>query len=211
LQSKVRFHNMAQYQKIKTKKSSKKWWLGSLVLLLVVIIAGSFLFWHKHHSKPKVISLSGGQTAVADPNVPGSEDKNTDGTSVTPGTISGPTNSKDYNSNLPGQAASGVQPTKPTGQFISNPGNDSAHPVYLSTNEESSCITTPGAYCEVHFTSGSQVKKSDAHKTDGTGSAIWDWTSQQYHLTRGTWKITMVAINGDKTASSDYALPLTIK
>ena len=201
---------MAQYQKNKTKKSSKKWLVVGLVVLLVAVAAAGWL-WLKPDSEPKEIKLNDGKTAIADPNVPGSEDKNEDEPDVTPGTIGGPSNSKDYGSNVPGQTTTDAQPTKPTGTFISNPGNDPNHPVKVSTSEESVCTTTPGVYCELRFTSGSTTYKSDRHKTNANGSAIWSWTPGEYSLTPGTWQVTMVAINGSKTASSTSAQPLVVK
>lgn len=193
---------MTLHKKNKTKKFSKKWLVGGLVLL---IVTGGIVgwMWHEHTSAPKKIALDNGQTVVADSDVPGSEDKDKNNADATPGTIGGSTNSKDYSSNVPGQTSSGVQPTKPTGQFVSNPGKPGDPAVTTSTAEETVCITTPGVYCEIHFTSGSTVKKSPKYKTDGNGSTLWEWTPKKYGLTPGTWKVTAIAINGDKTASAN--------
>jgi hypothetical protein len=193
---------MAQYQKVKTKKSSKKWLISGLILLIIAGGVVGWLLWRSHHDKPKEISLSNGQTAIADPNVPGSEDKSDDSTDVTPGTISGPTNSKDYDSNVPGQTSPGVKPTKPTGNFISNPGGPDDPKVTINISEETVCTTTPGAYCRLRFTSGTNVHESPRYKTDGNGSALWEWMPKDYNLTKGTWNVTAVAINGDKTTTA---------
>lgn len=182
-----------------TKRQNKRHfgkWLIVVVIILVLAAGGGF-WWHHTHPVAKKIQTNTG-TAIANPNVPGSTD-NKESTNVTPGAIGGPTNSKDYNSNVPGQTTSGVQPNRPIGQFVSNPGGPgNPNP----TTEESTCTTTPGAFCQILFKSGGVTNQLPAQKTDANGSTVWDWGIKAIGLTPGTWQVTAVATNGDKSASN---------
>lgn len=190
---------MATYSKNKTPKKSRKRLLLILVIVLLVVAGVGYAFIRPKTGNSKTTETQTG-TAIADANVPGSEDKSSDTNSVTPGAISGPSNSKDIGANTPGQISSDTQPNKPIGQFVSNEGSNEA-PASLAAGQESTCTTTPGAYCEIRFTSGSTTKKLSAQKTNAEGNTIWDWTPKNL-LTAGTWQVTAVAINGDKTAST---------
>ncbi len=99
---------------------------------------------------------------------------------------------------------SSVQPKKPVGTFVSN------H--YPPPNQESStCLTTAGVTCQIRFTKGSVTKKLPAKTTNSNGNASWAWTIQGVGLTSGTWKVSAVATNGNKTATAYDALNLVVK
>ncbi len=100
--------------------------------------------------------------------------------------------------------SSNVQPKKPVGTFVSN------H--YPPPNQESStCLTTAGVTCQIRFTKGSVTKKLPAKTTNSNGNVSWNWTIQGAGLTSGTWKVSAVAINGNKTATAYDALNLVVK
>jgi hypothetical protein len=177
------------------------------VFLIIVLIASgaSFYWWHKDHTYKKIM-INNHKVAVANPNVPGSQ--------TTKGSIpaGGTTGSKDEGDNIPGPApSSSVQPTTPTGEFVSNHSpNLSGSPA--PNTETSVCTTTPGVECQIKFTSGSVVKVLPAQQTDGNGNTLWNsWTLQSIGLTVGNWSITALASNGSKTAIAQDPMQLVIK
>ena len=107
-----------KYTKGQNKKHHSRWVFG--VILLIIVAVGGGFWWHKAHPAAKTVQTNAG-TAVANPNVPDSTTNKVQ-TGVTPGAISGAGNSKDLGANTPGQTSSSVQPDKPIGQFVSNPG-----------------------------------------------------------------------------------------
>lgn len=186
----------------KNKKPSKK--LLIIILIVLILAAVGFWLWHKNSSTPTnpTIPTNTNNPAVANPNVPGGSDEN-------PATEAD--GSKDKGSNTPGTAPdTSVQPATPSGQFVSNhEPNLSGHPA--PNTETSSCNTTPGVLCKITFTSGSVVKSLPAQRTNANGNTLWtNWTLQNVGLTKGTWQITAVAINGTKSASSKDASPLVV-
>ncbi len=99
--------------------------------------------------------------------------------------------------------SSGTTPATPSGTFVSDHSTE-------SIDKESLCNTTPGVTCYITFTKGGTVKQLPAMKTNSAGIAIWNWNVNNIGLTSGNWKITMIAKNGDKTASSSDLIPLEV-
>lgn len=151
---------------------------------------------HWFHSQPiATVALNNGKTAKANPNVPSSQNKPSSATGPTaPNSPKGTSNSTSQNQ--PIQIDPGVQPQQPIGQFVSD-----HNPSSTNENEVSTCTTTPGATCQIVFTSGSLTKTLTPQTTGGQGSTTWSWTPAQLGLTSGSWKITVTASNGSKTAS----------
>lgn len=100
-------------------------------------------------------------------------------------------------------SSSTAAPVTPTGDFVSDhqPNlSGSPHP----SQENSVCVTTPGATCYIEFTQSSVVNKLDAQTTDSNGAAYWTWDVAKDGLTTGSWQVTAVAtLNGKTTTSTD--------
>lgn len=182
-----------------SKKRSKKWpFLIAGVILLAVV---GVWFWHRHNQSSTVnatVQTNTGKPAVANPNVPGSQNNTGGSNSSASGDVS-----KDSSSNSAAASpGSSVQPATPTGGFVSyHSPNLSGKPG--PNTETSTCTTTPGVKCEITFTNGSVVQSLPAQTTSGSGTTIWtNWTLQSIGLTKGTWLIKAVAINGNKTATA---------
>lgn len=175
-------------------------WLIIAIVAVLLLVAGYLIA--KNHTKPPTTFETSTGTATANPDVPGKQD-------ATPAT--GTSGSKDEGDNSPGQApAAGVQPAAPTGEFVSyHTPNLSGSPG--PNTETSVCTTTPGAQCKITFTSGSVVKSLPAQATDANGNTLWNnWKLQSIGLTKGTWTVKAVAINGSKSATATDVTPLTI-
>lgn len=187
-----------------SKKHSKKRVVYSAILVVAVLLIGGFL-WHRHNqhkSAPLVTTQTG--AATPSPDVPTSQPANDN-----PTTGSLP-NSKDNFNNQPGrQLSSNITPKAPLGNFVSN------HHASLVGSpgpiENSTCETTPGAMCQIRFKSGNITKTLPVQKTNANGGTSWDWKLQDINLTAGTWQVTAIATNGDKSASATDALQLVIQ
>lgn len=177
--------------KIKSKKKSA--WPLVIVCVVVglLVISGGLYMWHRHvHKTATLTSTSRNEYSKpeANPNVPGGSVSTSQG-----GAIS---------SNKGGSATStpttppSTQPIDPTGDFVSS------HSIPLTGTELSACTTTAGVQCQITFTLGGITKSLANQTTNGNGSTSWNWTPQSIGLTAGSWKVTAVATNGSKTAST---------
>ena len=105
---------------------------------------------------------------------------------------------------------SGSSLISPSGTFVSN-----HHPNLSGTpapsTEQSVCNTTPGAYCYIEFTNGSQIKKLSSQMADSNGSVYWDWDVNSAGLSVGSWHITTVASLNGKTKSTSDSLDLVVQ
>lgn len=100
----------------------------------------------------------------------------------------------------------------PEGNFVSNHyPNLSGSPA--PNKMQSSCTTTPGATCQITFTSTADgtVRSLPAQTTDPSGTAMWNWNLQDISLTQGTWKVQAVATLDGQTKTADDALNLEVK
>lgn len=96
---------------------------------------------------------------------------------------------------------SSAAPVTPTGDFVSD------HAPNLSGNphpsqENSVCVTTPGATCYIEFTQGNVAKQLSTQTADSNGAVYWTWDIAQDGFTAGSWQITAVASLNGKTATS---------
>jgi hypothetical protein len=91
----------------------------------------------------------------------------------------------------------------PIGDFVSDHHpNLSGHPA--PNLETSVCTSTPGATCEITFTSNGITKSLPSETTDSGGSAYWNWKLQDIGLTPGSWQIQATAsLNGQSKNASD--------
>jgi cytoskeletal protein RodZ len=93
----------------------------------------------------------------------------------------------------------------PYGSFVSNhnPG---------STDQELSyCITTPGATCNIEFSSAGVTKKLTPQLVDGSGSTSWLWRVNDAGLSKGSWQISVTASLSGKTKTTVDKKTLDIK
>jgi hypothetical protein len=98
---------------------------------------------------------------------------------------------------------SGTAPVKPSGPWISN-HSPSLGAQAGRSQENSVCVTTPGATCYIEFTKGNIVKQLATETTDSNGAVYWTWDVSQDGFTTGTWQVTVIAtLNGKTTTSTD--------
>jgi hypothetical protein len=98
----------------------------------------------------------------------------------------------------------------PTGNFVSNhhPNLDGDP---APNKMQSSCVTNPGATCQITFTKDGVTKSLPAKKTDAGGGVYWDWKLQDIGLTTGSWKIQAKAQLGTQTETADDSILLEVK
>lgn len=111
-------------------------------------------------------------------------------------------------SNNTAQANNSVQLIQPYGALVSNhqPGQNGSN-----LNEESECITTPGAYCIIKFTDGNIVKSLPQKQTNSYGIAYWYWNVGNLGLTNGNWQITAIASMSSQSISTTDKLRLEVQ
>lgn len=98
---------------------------------------------------------------------------------------------------------------KPFGNFVSNYSpNLSGRP--HPNSEVSVCNTTPGAKCDIQFTSNGVTKNLGAMTTDSSGAAYWSWTLQGIGLYKGSWTVTAVASLGSLTQTTTSSATLEV-
>lgn len=164
------------------------------VALVIVGVAGTAVYanTHKPQPVPKPIVINPSHT---NPNatVTATPDPNVGG---------GPGNGSGTTVNSP------VYP--PYGSLVSN------FSPKLTSSEQSTCNTNPGATCYISFTKDG-VTKSLAIKDvasspkEAQAFATWSWTPQEIGLTPGTWQITATAgMNGQqRTTTSSKSLEVS--
>jgi cytoskeletal protein RodZ len=92
------------------------------------------------------------------------------------------------------------------GNFVSN------HRPHMDEAEQSSCITNPGATCQIIFTAADgTIKTLPVQKTDVGGGAYWNrWAPSSIGLTPGTWHVQAKAVLGSQTATANDAVTLEV-
>lgn len=177
-----------------TKRSYLPFIIVAVVLLLIVL--GLFFygtdhlpFWQRT-SQPAVIHTTANNNTKGEPPTKTQSDQTT-------------TQSEDNAKNDTNPTAGAL--IEPTGNFVS------AHHVQASTPVTSTCITTPGASCQINFTKDGVTKSLPAETTDAGGNAYWNnWQPQYYGLATGTWTVTAVATLGTQTLSATDATPFEV-
>lgn len=187
------------------RKNKKKRFL--ILAAAIVLIVGACYAWYyffiRSSNHPHTTTTHSGQKIVSDPNVPGgtkkpdaSEDMSGIGISKEPST--------------PAKLEQNVTPKTPVGVFVSNHHpNLSGTPAPNTIN--STCSTTPGAFCTITFTQGNLVKSLPQQQTDSSGNTEWNWSLQQIGLTSGSWNISATASNGNLTSSTSDATHLEVQ
>ncbi len=189
--------------KIVQKNKKKKFLLLGLLILVVIFAYGSwYYFFIRSSSAPTTITHSG-QKITSDPNVPGGTKK--------PGSSadsSGISISKEPAT--PTQIEKNITPKMPTGVFVSN-HHPSLNGVPTPSTINSTCSTTPGAFCTITFTQGNSIKSLPKQQTNSSGNAEWNWSLQQIGLTTGSWNISATASNGELVSTASDAMPLEVQ
>jgi hypothetical protein len=95
----------------------------------------------------------------------------------------------------------------PTGNFVNS------HKVKVDSaanTQQSVCVTTAGARCEIIFTKGSETRSLPAQTTDKGGATYWTWSPESVGLGVGSWKITAKATLGSQTKTASDAINLEV-
>lgn len=194
------------YKKSSTRRKAnfKKRWLVTLASILVTVLAiGSVLyatdgfpFNDKEDDKPTVTETTANSETKGEPQ--SDSNRNQDG--------SVPSDNKSQTNTTNNNTDPSADLKKPEGNFVNN------HRPSLSDSSsmQSSCVTTPGATCQIIFTKDGVTKTLPAQKTDAGGGTYWTWTLQDIGLTAGTWKIQAKATLGSQIETTDDAVNLEV-
>jgi hypothetical protein len=191
---------------------SRTWKKPVLITAVTVLVAAGIL---------AALELTGITSFIlnSDPPVPRTANQNTKGEGPTRAAEAEAEKDADNNGNgtwsSDNKTPNSEQPTTkldvPTGNFVSN------HRPKLSQTDEaikkiqSSCVTTPGATCQIIFTKDGVSKSLAAQKTDAGGGAYWDWKLQDIGLTKGAWKIQAKATLGTQTETAEDSALLEVQ
>lgn len=173
---------------------------AALVLLFLTIALLEIMkvthFFNKSDSKPAstVPNLQTGSSKL-----PGASSADS------PSTQSGPETNTENQGNT-----SSAELASPSGSFVSNhKPNLSGRPA--PNQEESVCITTPGAQCEIIFTKDGVTKTLPTKTVGANGSASWEWTLQEIGLTEGNWQVAARATSGSQVKTTTDSLLLEVR
>jgi len=189
-----------------TRHTTKKLWIISALLVLVAagILAALELTGTTYLFRNKPLQSSTIPTKSPD----GADDTNgADQDGPQPNqTTSEPAGSDKNNS---AASSGGEEVVAPYGTFISS------HVISLgdprAENQESICITTPGANCKIEFKKGDVVKTLETKKVGSDGSVIWNWNLKDADLREGTWEIIASAWLNDDIKTTTDPLKLEVK
>ncbi len=173
------------------------------VVIVALIVAASLAWINYGHTTSKNQALTATNTAgVTGTKVSTNQPTTTSGSSnTTPTTSSQPTTT---NPSVVGDLLA------PTGSFVSNHHpNLSGSPA--PNQEQSVCITTPGAACNIEFAMNGVTKSLGSKLADSGGNVYWTWTLQSVGLTQGNWQITAKASANSQTKSTTDSLSLDVQ
>lgn len=100
--------------------------------------------------------------------------------------------------------AQGDGPVPPTGNFVSN------HSPMPNDNLESLCVSTPGAVCDIRFSSGSTTISLGKKTIGSNGSVDWFWRPADIGITSGDWQIVASVTYNNKTVDQTDPLQLRV-
>ncbi|HUD07746.1 MAG TPA: hypothetical protein VMQ52_01570 [Candidatus Saccharimonadales bacterium] len=180
-----------------------------LIAVAVVVLAGGLIY-HCTRSKPAVTAtVKQAETTKSNTSVPSKTSTSSVPTLPYQAPVVNPINT------VPGgvtPSVSSVTLAAPEGTFVSNHGNGDNPAVTSTTQEVSTCTTTPGASCQIIFSQGSVSDTSAVEQTSAenskagvpAGTVSWSWTPAVYNLTPGEWQITATAtLNGQSESTQD--------
>lgn len=198
--------------KIQSKKRYKKVTLVTILvaacllgIVAILEVTGTTSLLNRHKDSYKTPRTANSETKGE---APAHSDS---GDTTNPQPDNGQSNNSASPDKSPGSGSdNSAKPLAPTGNFVSNHRpNLSGSPAPNSI--QSSCVTTPGASCQIIFTKGSETKSLPIQKTDLGGGAYWTWNLQDVGLTEGAWKVQAKATIGAETATADDALALEVR
>jgi hypothetical protein len=183
-------------KKIKSSKRSKLPYIIGAVIILA--IAGSIYAYHvDHKKKPPIATVD--QYTKGQASKTSSPSSSSNQTTSPNQAVSSPSNTKTGSTTV----STSAPLVAPTGNFVSDHHpNLSGSPAPNSMT--SVCNTSPGASCQITFTSGSTTKSLPTQVTDAGGATYWYWTLQDIGLTAGSWQVSATSsMNGNSLTSTD--------
>jgi hypothetical protein len=188
---------------MKINNPSSKKPLYIILSIVLAVLIGAVIYYVVASQQNNNAEKYGSNETNPDKNVPvAKENKGGSGGISSPKT--------DENASSIDAPSSDVTPADPMGTFVSNHHpNLSGKPAPNTVS--STCSTTPGVNCLIRFTNGNITKELPTQRTDVNGNTAWTWTLQDIGITQGEWKITAVAINGNKTATSSDPMALSVE
>lgn len=98
----------------------------------------------------------------------------------------------------------------PYGTFVSNHRPSLSGSNGVPSQEQSVCLTTPGASCLISFTNNGVIKTLDSQIADSKGAVYWSWDVKKAGFTEASWSVSATAsLNGQSKDTKD-SLDLTI-
>jgi hypothetical protein len=183
-------------------KPSKKILLGIVIVIIAVIaileVVGVTRVFHKGpNPEATKTTTTGGASTFSDK-----------GEGAQNATSSNTADSGDSYAGAKTDGNNGASATllAPSGTFVS-----AHHQVPMDAALTSVCNTTPGATCEIIFSSGSSERSLEIRTADSNGAVFWDrWTPRASNLTPGVWNVKAKAMLNGQTKSTTDALTLEI-
>jgi hypothetical protein len=179
------------------KNPSKKKRISIGVAIGILIIAAAVFTFYKYQSAtPSTGGTYTPNKATPTTNIPKPDSTKSNG-GMTQSNGSSTTTSTPPNT---------VKPATPVGTFVSN------HHVSLSnsTEEQSTCTTTPGDQCQIIFVMDGTQKQLASQQADSNGNVEWIWNPKDFGLSTGEWTITATATSGGGTSSTNDALKFEV-
>ena len=181
---------------MKQKTTNRKALIFTIILVVLVIAGAVFAY----------ATVQRNNQSTTPPNTSNSTEPEAGDANDTSGSISSP-DADDTPVQTPPNT---VAPQTPTGTFVSNHHpNLSGSPSPNAMN--STCTTTSGVMCNITFTKDGKTLSLDNKQADANGSVVWNWNLQDLGFTTGTWTVTAIATNGDKTASTVDSMTLEVQ
>jgi hypothetical protein len=66
-------------------------------------------------------------------------------------------------------------------------------------------------YCRITFANNGTTVSLPSKQADANGNATWTWKLQDIGVTEGSWTVTAVATNDDKTVSAVDPMTLEVR
>ena len=181
------------------KKETPRHAILSIIVIVALLAIGGALVFANHHRHHNTKNNAGSGNTATNPNarLPGQASSSTPSSSGSGAQAKAPDKPP---------VSSGKPPKAPDNDGLVSNHQPSLTPSGFNSNQENSvCVTSPGADCEITFTLGSTVKSLGKKQADATGAVYWsNWKLQDIGLTVGDWTITATATqNGQSGVTTD--------
>ena len=181
----------------KPKKATPRYALISILVIVAVLAVGGVLLYANHHKRPgtKASTHSGNTATNTNARLPGQASNSTSSSSGDGSQAKSPDNPP---------VASGQPPKAPENDGLVSNHQPSLTPSGFNSNQENSvCVTSPNAECEITFTLNGTTKSLGKKQADATGAVYWSsWKLQDIGLTVGDWTITATATQNGQTSTT---------